>query len=203
MSRTKNKYNSKNIKSIPSNKEKNKIFTNKINLTSQIDKTKHYPILGLLGILFSIYFLLEPDIRIEGRAKGELNEVAEKGSLGAASTFTFTFRLKNYSLRPGFINKVEIYPEGIAQTRFKILDIQYDQTSIYFLQTIPIKVRYSLLESTYTMGPPQATEGDTLFMFETLLVSLFDNFNSPITNTDGKSVLYYACQLQMKSSKRR
>jgi hypothetical protein len=148
------------------------------------------PYLGIIGIIFSIYFILEPDLQTDGQFTAEGPESMYTEDKKVYSRVTMTFPITNHSIRPGYINKIELLPYGLSATRYKIFNVEIDKDYIYWKQTKNIKIRFSVLQENLNYNRDNWESGDTNYRGQALSLALFDNFESPILYELNKNISY-------------
>ena len=85
---------------------------------------------------------------------------------------------------------MELIPYGIGGSNLKIFDVSIEKDYLYFLKPKTIKIDYSTSENDLEINPKEWVKGDSLYHGDQMSMSFYDNYKSPVTYIDGKTVYY-------------
>ena len=151
---------------------------------STIKKLK-IPIVGILSILMSYYFLLEPKIKLAQDQVPQYTFQTENFGDSISMMYVVTVPLINTSFKNGFVNRVEVLPNGIKFLPYTVKSIEIDKDWIPYKQIR--QIRFQVTVNYSKEGSSLRTNNVDINNFPGLRFQLFDNKNNPVLETNEKS----------------
>lgn len=154
-----------------------------------LSKKLRIPIVGVLSILITFYFLTDPRIKLPVGEEAILSMQTKKFGDSISIMYQVTVPLINTHFRKGFIDRVEVNPNGIKFLPYNIQSIEIDKDWIPYNEIRFVKfqvtVNYPIKSSTLQ------TTNDNIRNFPGLRFQIFDNKNNAILHQNEYSSWFY------------
>jgi len=153
-----------------------------------MQKSFDIPILGIIGVLVSIYFVfIEPKIVMKDESLVKLSCEYETTIIPlrnvpqAAMLLRVTMPFVNNSIKRGKLEKIQILPNNIPQSDYKIENIRINSKSIGFKETDEVYIEFLVYQSKFYKDP-----NSKINKTEELRLTFFDNYGNAILNKNGE-----------------
>ena len=144
------------------------------------------PIAGTLTALLGIYFILwEPDIRLISFKPAEMTIDASKGlsNNSAAITYTCIIPFTNFSIKPGYIDSVEVIKLGIPKADVEIEAKHFYKENISYNSKYLFKISLDVYVKKYYERTKTELDGGNI---DKLQLRFYDNLGHLILSETGK-----------------
>jgi hypothetical protein len=147
------------------------------------------PIVGIISMVLTWYFLQDPKLKIaEGRPLMYGPQPYAKFGDSIAMMFSVTVPVTNTSLKSGFVDRVEVIPNGIKLLPYTVKTVEMDRDWVSFKEVREVKfqvtITYSLHHSSFFSSDPNEQ------YYPALRFQLFDNKNHPVLEANENSTWF-------------